>query len=238
MRGVPTQFAICNLQFAICHGPPIRAQSPTDRSAAHSPRPAFTLLELTLVLALLVVIAALVWPSLNKPFAVERLRKSADKVRTEWVRTRIKAMTSGVPHVFRFQAETGNFQVEVYGGLDADVEAASASAFAAPQQAITPESLPEQGSPGVVTAVETGLPEGVVFAASESALDARSAGVVGQSAGSTDGWSQPLFFYPDGTASNARLLLRNENMLYMLLELRGLTGIAKVSDVLTADEVQ
>jgi Tfp pilus assembly protein FimT len=52
------------------------------------------------------------------------------------------------------------------------------------------------------------------------------------SAGS--GWSDPIFFYPDGTTSNAQLVLRNKEGRMMELFLRGLTGIVKVSDVTAA----
>ena len=48
------------------------------------------------------------------------------------------------------------------------------------------------------------------------------------------GWSEPIFFYPDGTTSNAQLLLRNKEGRMIELFLHGLTGIVKVSDVTAA----
>ncbi len=49
-------------------------------------RGGFTLLELMLVLAILLAVAALAWPVLSRAMAVERLRKAADRVHAEWVR--------------------------------------------------------------------------------------------------------------------------------------------------------
>ena len=50
-------------------------------------------------------------------------------------------------------------------------------------------------------------------------------------------WSEPIYFFPDGTTTTVRLLLRNEHEFYIILDLRGLTGITTVSDVMTVDEL-
>ena len=68
-----------------------------------SARPAFTLVEVMLVLALLVVIGALIWPAVKGPFEGQRLRKAGDQVRAEWTRARTRAMKSGRTQVFQFQ---------------------------------------------------------------------------------------------------------------------------------------
>jgi hypothetical protein len=47
------------------------------------------------------------------------------------------------------------------------------------------------------------------------------------------GWSQPIFFYPDGTTSSVRLWLRNKDGRMIELYLRGLTGVVKVGNVTT-----
>src|SRR5688572_19729524 len=192
-------------------------------------REGFTLLELTLVLALLVVISAMVWPVLEKPLASERLRRGADKVRAEWTRTRVRAMTSGSPHAFRYQPETNVYQVEVWSGAESQLEAPTVSDFGIPvEPAVISQSVGDKG-----------LPEGVVFDATQTAQDMRGMFVGAEAAQTLGGaeWSEPIYFFPDGTTSHARLLLRNESDLYIMLELRGLTGVTTVSDVLTADEV-
>ncbi len=47
-------------------------------------------------------------------------------------------------------------------------------------------------------------------------------------------WSEPIFFYPDGTTSSARLMLRNKDGRVIELVMRGLTGIVKVGEVTIA----
>ena len=52
-------------------------------------------------------------------------------------------------------------------------------------------------------------------------------------------WSPPILFYPDGSASQAQLRLTNSTtQRFVQLRLRGLTGIAYVSDILVAAELQ
>lgn len=198
-----------------------------SRRAATPPRTGFTLLELVLVLALLVVLAALAVPLLEKPLAGERLRKAADQVRTEWTRARIRAMSSGVPQVFSFQPETGWYSVEPYGDLETQTEAADATAFGVPAAAAFTGS-------GQVVTNQRELPEGVVFLAGRTLTDLRSA--VGQAQPQAP-WSPPVFFYPDGTATTAEVVLRNEHQVHIRVELRGLTGVTATSDLLSADEV-
>ena len=46
-----------------------------------------------------------------------------------------------------------------------------------------------------------------------------------------EGWSPPVLFYPDGTASDASVLLSNERGLTLRVTLRGLTGIARPGEI-------
>jgi prepilin-type N-terminal cleavage/methylation domain-containing protein len=190
----------------------------------------FTLLELTLVLALLVVLAAIVWPAFERPLASQRLQQGADKIRAEWTRTRVRAMTSGSPHVFRYQPLTNQYQIEVWHGAEAQLEASSVSDFGTPlESAVVSQGLGEDG-----------LPDGVLFDANQTLQEVRGMFVGAEAVASRSGeaaWSDPIYFFPDGTTSTARLLLRNEYELYIILDLRGLTGVTTVSEVMTADEL-
>ncbi len=190
----------------------------------------FSLLELTLVLALLVVLTAIAWPALERPLAADRLQRGADKVRSEWTRTRVRAMTSGSPHVFRYQPLTNQYRVEIWSGAESQLEAGSVSDFGIPlEPAVVAEGLGTKG-----------LPEGVLFDANQMMQDMRAMFVGADAAAPQNGeaaWSDPIYFYPDGTATTARLLVKNEHDLYIVLDLRGLTGVTTVSGVLTADEL-
>jgi hypothetical protein len=53
--------------------------------------------------------------------------------------------------------------------------------------------------------------------------------------GAEGAWSQPILFHPDGTTSDATLVLTNEEQVSIRVTLRGLTGISQTVDV---DEVE
>ena len=91
------------------------------------------------------------------------------------------------------------------------------------------------------------LPKDITFVASQTDMDASTAATsttqADGSAAAVDpsvlnsvpsigsGWSEPIFFYPDGTSSNTQLQLRNKEGRTITLMLRGLTGIVKVGDI-------
>ena len=61
-------------------------------------------------------------------------------------------------------------------------------------------------------------------------------GASGSSSGDNAGWSDPLWFNPDGTTSTARLVLKNTYNFSVEISLRGFTGVATVCLVLAAGE--
>ncbi len=207
-----------------------------DRFASSRPcggvRRGFTLLELTLVLALLVVISAMVWPAFEKPLASERLRRGADKVRAEWTRTRVRAMTTGSPHVFRYQPLTNQFTRSKSGAV-------RSRSWRRPR--CRTSALRWSRRSFRRAWADKGLPEGVVFDANS---DAR-----GHARGCSSA-PRPRGRWRGGRVVRADLLLSRRHDLAgsaaaaqrsatstSSSSLRGLTGITTVSDVLTAEEV-
>ena len=91
------------------------------------------------------------------------------------------------------------------------------------------------------------LPEGISFSGLETIGDTRSDAALSSADASASGGTaqvrsaeqevSPILFYPDGTTSTARLVLANAHDRYLILELRGLTGVVKVSDVLSGEEL-
>jgi Tfp pilus assembly protein FimT len=185
-----------------------------------------TLLEILLTLCLLFILASLTWPALGRPMASQRLRDSADQIRAEWVRARVKAMSSGEVHVFHFAPEADAYSIEAYADED--------------------DAISGTGVDPVADAVEDGeevsgsrslhhrLPEKVRFAAGQAAAasNAQPAGFGTPSADTRASTAdRRVFFYADGTCSDAQLSLVNEYGQTIALSLRGLTGVVTVGEV-------
>lgn len=193
-----------------------------------------SLMELMLVLAILVAVAGLVMPALHGPLNDQRLLKSADLIRAQWTKTRVAAMKNGQMYVFRYVTASDEYAIEPW--------TADADALEAAPQALLDES-PE------LLRVDTGkarplgiagqrLPEGIQFYLGETQMDARLAQITAE-AGTlmAPGDSvPPIVFYPDGSTSDARVVLTNERF-FVEVSLRGLTGMVRVSELLSDEEL-
>ena len=198
-----------------------------------------TLLELLLVLALLVAVAAVAAPSFQRPLANHRIRKSGELVQIAWARARIKAMSSGQMFVFRFQQAGSQYQIAPWNReedfLEQSLNAVQGVAGGAERVDVTDNFAAV--SVGIVT--ET-LPEDVVFAGAQQDFDARAQELIEQPVATTplvQAWSQPIVFYPDGTTSDAQVILQNNRQRFVQVDLRGLTGTSLVSEVLVREEL-
>jgi prepilin-type N-terminal cleavage/methylation domain-containing protein len=76
-----------------------------------SRRPAFTLLETVLVLALLAIVAALAYPSIDGMYGHHRLTAALDEVRATWAAGRAHAIEEGQPYRFSVVPGKGNFRL-------------------------------------------------------------------------------------------------------------------------------
>ncbi|MGD0382278.1 MAG: hypothetical protein ABSA77_02075 [Thermoguttaceae bacterium] len=215
-----------------------------------------------LTLCLLVIIGAMAWPQLEKTFSYQRLRKSADIVRTQWSKARVEAMRMGAIRVFRYEIEGNKYRIDM---LTSDPAALLNGTTVDPASNDSAQSLlanntgSSQNNSSLNAApacLEQTLPKDVFFVSSQTGLGALTgtitnntstdnnssvgdmpssdAYVASNVASAGSGWSEPIFFYPDGTTSNAQLLLRNKEGRMIELFLHGLTGIVKVSDVTAA----
>lgn len=214
----------------------------TQRRRRAPQRAAMTLLELMLVLALLVVIGTLSMPAFRTPFDNHRLRQGGEVVRIEWNKARLKAMKTGQIQMFRYAAGSTTYQTMPYFSqqdwLEADAAHSTGTGLAGANQqlAMATQATDQTSTPARV------LPEGVVFVQGEVETNMRSYEIQqqmqgGQVAGALE--STPVLFYPDGTTSDARIVLTNQyQRLYVVVSLRSLTGITKVSNLLSSDALQ
>jgi type II secretory pathway pseudopilin PulG len=182
-------------------------------------RRGLTLVEVCLVLALLVVIGAMAAPLMEGTFSRAGLQSGAELVRGAWARARLVAMDSGQTHVFRFEPRASRFQIVALDQLGMP-----ASEMLQPE-----DPNAEHAVADMLRLPQSRLPDGVVFAAgdiSDSSQVLATLGTATQSA-----WSAPILFHPDGTTSDASIVLANAAQQTVRVTLRGLTGIANTSDV-------
>jgi len=198
---------------AIFRGP----RSPSVAVRDSSVESGFTLIEVILVMAILVAIAAMTLPSLSGVFTRSQLRNGGEVVRSAWGKARLAAMDSGQPYLFRCQLKGGEFQLLNI----AELAAAGGQSAGPTGNVVEPD--------GSWRLAFDRLPAGVVFAKGEFApsqlMDAMFAGVANAA------WAGPIVFYPDGTCTDATILLSNENESTIRVTLRGITGTALIGDV-------
>jgi prepilin-type N-terminal cleavage/methylation domain-containing protein len=185
-----------------------------------------TLIEILLVVAVLVVITSLASPSLLRMMESQKLRKSADLLRAEMARTRVRAMKSGRIQMFRYQVGGSGYLAQPWYANDDAIEASDT------QQEFG--RILQSSQQEIYDDTPTELPEGVVFLGGETLQDQRSASIDEQisTAQSRERvWSPPLLFYPDGTTSDAIIMLNNKRNQTIEISLRGITGMTQVGDV-------
>lgn len=179
------------------------------------PTRAFTLIELLLVLALLVVIASFTVMLLDGTVLRSKLRKGVEQVRTTWCEAHLQAVSGGNRLAFTC----------LVGGRDYRISPID-SWLPANQQAEQPAG--ESGQ----------LPEGIVFRSLESAPNTAATG--GQSSAYVDEgqWSQPVVFNADGTSYDASVILEEQSGKQVQVLLRGITCTAESIDVPSPRELR
>lgn len=173
---------------------------------------AFTLLELILVMAVLVVVAALSVPAIQQTFARQTLTQGADRVRVAMGQARVRSIKNGEIYALFF-AEGGSwFNVAPFAQADAQ------AALASPRETIATQRQQDDLADDL-------LPRGIRFAADQIPVDARAAESLASENNTT---LQPILFYPDGTSQDASIVLQNELDQFLEIQLRGLTGLSTV----------
>ena len=208
-------------------------------------RSGFTLMELLLVLALVAAIAAMVWPALQRPLATQRLRRGAEQVRTQLIKARNQAILKGETFGFSYQPGKPVMRLSCYTENEALLESSGPSAQSSSQSGGSTGSAASSATTASGSAarpaVEGVLPEGVVFYGGDAASDERSDQFLAQErmSGSIDiSWSQPLLFYSDGTALAGRIALVGDRGRAILIEVRSLTGGARISEITTVEALR
>jgi Tfp pilus assembly protein FimT len=178
-----------------------------------------TLVEVCLVLAILVAIAAITAPAMQGTFSRTALAGGGAIVREAFAKGRLTAMQTGKTQVFRFEPKGARFQLVELDSLGL------------PENSdLPPEDKDDEHSPSDMLRLSLNrLPDKVIFTAGDVSASNQVAALLGSPKDNV--WSPPVLFNPDGTTSDATVLLENDRGQTIRVTLRGLTGIASASNV-------
>ena len=194
-------------------------------------RGGYTLLEMVVVLGVLVALATLSWPALRGVLDKSRVQEAAKQVGTVLGRVRLKAIETGTVQQFRFQPGGQLFDISAYQGPPTDaVTADQVNQMNGPDDpaASTGVAAIEDGMPPD-DATQFQLPDGIAFFTPDASQP--SPEDVNALPQDDAGWGPPIFFFPSGRSSNARIRLLGQRDFCVDLALRGLTGTVAASGV-------
>jgi prepilin-type N-terminal cleavage/methylation domain-containing protein len=163
-------------------------------------RRGFTILEVLLVVAVMVMLAAMAYPSIEAMYGDLRLTAAADQVRARWADARTRAIEEGRPYRFSTQPD-GQYKI-----------APDTSQFWSGSGETTAGDVNNSDSPPLV--IEETLPQGFKFADESNS-------------GDTDAgpWQTAIKFLPDGTANTDKTItIQADGYRPVQLRIRALTG--------------
>ena len=184
-----------------------------------TPRRGLTLFEILLVVAIIVVIAAIAVPTLQRSFLGQKVQSAAERVRAECGKARAAAIRTGEVYAFYYAPDASHFAVAPFK---------DAARFVNPQEGISEE---EQRFSDLDLSKNL-LPRNVVFVQGSVVEETRTQL---QKQTVTDGevaGMVPILFYPDGQCQTADIFVANrETGDIKKIKLRGLTGTSTIVDV-------
>jgi type II secretory pathway pseudopilin PulG len=165
-------------------------------------------MELLLVLAILVVVAAISFPSIEGMYVHIRTKAAADAVRSAWASARAHAMNEAQPYRFAVLPGHGNYRVAPDGQNYWNGE--------------DPEPQDPNNPPLVL---KGSLPQGYRFSTGDASEAPTGDSALADDAVTPDMWSRQVTFMPDGTAlEDVAVTIESQGSKPVTLYLRGLTG--------------
>jgi len=177
-------------------------------------RGGFTLLEMLLVLSVLLVLAAIIYPSLQGAYANTRIQHSVEELRIKLAGTRFRAIDSGL--VFQFRYEPGGRQY-----------------LAIPYEY---DSSGEEQDLSVLGVFNGELSEETTFRVADDEPVGAEKLAAGQLIGLDDAtslskltWSPPILFFPDGASDAAAFEVTDAQGQFIRVSIRDLTAAVSLS---------
>ena len=189
------------------------------------PTAGFTLLELMIVVSVMVLLVAIVAPSIVSMRREAWLGQQADEVRELMSRSRQFAVDQGVDYTFHYELG-GNHAVV----LPAENEEGSSEATSESGQTAEAEEY-DRALLELSEELQMRTPEGVEEE-SENIDQTRFGSLVGNQL-EDKRWSKGIKFHFDGTSDDFELRIHDDNDLSCNVTLRGLTGSVRTTQVYT-----
>ena len=190
----------------------------------------YTLLELLVVLGLIVLILSIGFPAVHRMFVHGELKAGVRQLQGELYRTRLEAMKSGNPYVFRCEIGTANFEIvpkAIFDQLQQDQTGLGA-------RSLGPELFGDGDNTVFDDSFAAEPPSEMLIATSSGDMYRKTLNgniIFGPSSvGAAPGWSVPVLFYPNGRTSQTSFVLLTTRFYQFRqeLNLRGLTGTASI----------
>jgi len=174
-------------------------------------RTAYTLFEMLLVLAILGMISATVWPAVTRLFGDHQLLETAHLVQVTLAETRKQSVELGLRYEVHFEPRGSHYFAAPFDRRD----------FDANREGVIPWTF------------EGVLPAGLSFEpVLEDRLRTNFHGALPQQEREADARSPRVLFYPDGTTADVTIYVVDANHRYVRLSVRGLTGRVAASGVM------
>lgn len=189
-----------------------------------------TLVELLIALAIIVLIASLAIPAVDRAWDRYRVKLAGDQLRAAFGHAHYEAMRTGQIQVARLELGGSKYYLQPWMAGDEVINVSAEEAYEQTTPQYQAETVPEKK-----------LPEDVIFESAQARFDTRAMEVeeeAGMQQTALTQWSQPLLFYPDGTSSQAKVTLANERGEAIQVTLRKLTGLASVGEITTLEALQ
>jgi prepilin-type N-terminal cleavage/methylation domain-containing protein len=190
-------------------------------------RGGFTLLEILVVLSVLALLIGITWPTLRGFIAEQEIERNRFQVWEDMSKARIWAIDSGQAYQVRYEPYGRNYIILPY-----DQPPAAAAETATQQTPILSGELTEYCRFSSVNFTPSGLSEDPpTFRITDEWL----ASFPNRAQLAEVGWSNPIVFYPDGSATEMQWTLIDEDDRSISFSVRALTGVVTTGKIERGD---
>ena len=210
-----------------CHYMPVRSPLIRPRPDDCGPRAGYTLVEMLLVLAVILALASISWPAMERVYADYHLRRAAETMATAMAGARVRAIDAGTAYQFRFEPGGRRWCVLPYERDDLSGNSSDGASSAS--------------SAGVLSGE---IPEPLYFLTTDpnaavEQLNADALASLPEAALWTNvAWSSPIVYSADGSAVESHFDVADDKGNSYRISVRELTGAARVEQQATQDAQQ